>query len=163
VIGTVVKHFRRKYRGWYLVWAILLASMGVATGLALTRWMHPAKWLVLMAGFAIVWFMPTPRWTLRSPPSKMEHPSWFRRRSNRYDAAVLGRLALGDSYSTDIWRHIGGSSGAIMGALWRLERAGLARSEWAEQTGGPARRRYFLTQTPDAAQGPGGWNPPRPA
>lgn len=73
-----------------------------------------------------------------------------RRRNRRYDraeAAVLGRLLLGDIYVLDIWKRIGGSSGDVYVALARLERQGLAWSEFVEQPGGgPRRRRYGVTK-----------------
>ena len=75
---------------------------------------------------------------------------WTRRKNRRYDraeAAVLGRLLLGDIYVLDIWKRIGGSSGNVYVALARLERKGLAWSQVVEQPGGGLpRRRYGITK-----------------
>jgi hypothetical protein len=66
----VVEYYKRTYRRWHLIWAVLMISMGAGTAYVLVRWTHPAKWLVLTAALAVVWFTPPPRWTLRSPPRK---------------------------------------------------------------------------------------------
>lgn len=68
---------------------------------------------------------------------------------------VLHALARGRQYGFDIMEETGLSSGTIYPALDRLERLGLARSEWedprvARAEKRPPRRYYRIT--PDGAQ-----------
>lgn len=72
------------------------------------------------------------------------------RRRERVKAAVLGRLLLGDRYTVEIWRKIGGSSGDVYVALAQLEAAGVIESRleviqpW--ETPRPPRRWYRITE-----------------
>ncbi len=72
------------------------------------------------------------------------------RRRERVKAAVLGRLLLGDRFTADIWRKIGGSSGDVYVALAQLEAAGVIESRleviqpW--ETPRPPRRWYQITE-----------------
>lgn len=72
---------------------------------------------------------------------------WWRARRTthleRLEAAVLGRLLLGDIYMLDIWKRLGGSSGDVHIALEQLQNKGLVWSAVVEQPGGMPRRRRF--------------------
>lgn len=68
---------------------------------------------------------------------------------------VLHALARGSAYGFDIMEETGLTSGTIYPALDRLERLGLARSEWEEAALAQAEkrppRRYYQI-TPDGAR-----------
>jgi DNA-binding PadR family transcriptional regulator len=71
---------------------------------------------------------------------------WYERRLARRETAVLGALAMGDIYVSDIWQRVGGNVGWVYLSLQSLERQEIAWSAWAEQPAGPARRRYGITK-----------------
>ncbi len=69
-----------------------------------------------------------------------------RRRLGPATIEVLQAIASGRRYGFDIMEDTGLPGGTVYPALAALERDGLVSSSWAEESAGPRRRAYELTE-----------------
>jgi len=181
MISTVVEHFKSKYRmGRWLLWIGVVFLFGVALSGALTWIIHPAKWVLVVSCFALGWVMPTPRWTLKSPPSRYEEIE--RRLRHAVDVIVGDRLS--PEYAEARLRQLLRDAAAA-DPRWTEEAETVAKKAAIHLTASyaagasdvvPSDENIALAvlaaladaglltspQTPDAAQNRG-WNSPRPA